>query len=197
MQRGTKTVIVMIVAATVFAAGTLYVTLRLQESASRQLVLVRATVDVTTDAPPTAAIPADFGPDCAPARFLPSGALEINSDTLPPDAMGVVYLEYRPIGPFATKSAGIALLFFRSGNNAADIVSSVDRLRVLFRIHHGVNSTLVGIDGHAYYFGDPFFLKTFATPVTVGQSTWTVEESFSGVVVGPVEVRIVAPRPCA
>lgn len=194
MQRGTKTVIVLIVVAVVFAAGTLYVALLLRESPSRRLVLVRVTVDVTTEAPQTTAISADFGPHCAPARFAPSGALVINSDAVPTDATGVVYLEYRPVGAFATSGSGIALLFFRPSTSTADVVSSVDPARVLFTIGR-LGSVGIVIDDFLYDIGQSF-VETFTTLVTVEQSTWSVQETFTGKNVGPVGVTVEAPGLC-
>lgn len=195
MQRGTKTVIVLIVAAVVFAAGTLYVALLLRESSSRRLLLVRVMVDVTTDAPPTTAIPADFGPHCAPARFAPSGALVVHGDVLPPDATGLVYLEYRQIGPFATFGSGIKLLFFRPSAPRADVVSSVKAALVLFAIEK-LGSVLIVIDDLGYDIGQPF-VETFTTLVTVEQSKWSVQETFTGRNVGPVDVTAEAPGLCA
>jgi len=194
MQRGTKTVIVLIVVAVVFAVGTLYVALLLRESPSRRLVLVRVTVDVTTEAPQTTAISADFGPHCAPARFAPSGALVINSDVVPTDATGVVYLEYRPVGTFATSGSGIALLFFRPSTSTADVVSSVDPARVLFTIGR-LGSVGIVIDDFLYDIGQSF-VETFTTLVTVEQSTWSVQETFTGKNVGPVGVTVEAPGLC-
>ena len=52
------------------------------------------TNTLSTDAPPEAGIPADFGPHCAKASFAQSGALIVDADVIPTNAIGVVYLHY-------------------------------------------------------------------------------------------------------
>ena len=91
MHRGTKIVIVLIVAASLFAGVTLYVESSLREAFQRRLLVVRATNTLSTDAPPEAGIPADFGPHCVKASFAQSGALIVDADVIPTDAIGVVY----------------------------------------------------------------------------------------------------------
>ena len=103
MQRGTKIVVVLIVVASVFAMVTWYAMDALQQSFRRQLLVVRATGVLSTDA--TAAVPADFGPHCAKGVWAQSGALIVDSDVLPADATGVVYVLYAATGSRSSSSA--------------------------------------------------------------------------------------------
>src|SRR3989442_4606095 len=100
MQRGTKIVIAVILIASVFAGVTLYAESTLRQAFQRQLLVVMATDNVTSDAPSGTMIPADFGPHCAKAQFAQSGALIVESDVIPADASGGVYLKHDPDGSF-------------------------------------------------------------------------------------------------
>jgi len=196
MQRGTKIVIVLIVAASVFAGVTLYAESTLRQAFQRQLLVVRATDAVSSNAPPGSHIPADFGPHCAKATFAQSGALIVESDVIPTDATGVVYLhfDYAPDGTFATISAdNVAVLFFRTSAPQVDIVSPVDTAATLFRMENR-NSTLF-IGGTEYGTGQAF-QSTFTTPVTVGSNTWTVQEAYTVTSLGFTTITIQPPQAC-
>ena len=196
MQRGTKIVIVLIVVASVFAAVTLYAESTLRQAFQRQLLVVRATDAVSSDAPPGTAIPADFGPHCAKAMFAQSGALIVQSDVIPTDATGVVYLhfEYNPDGTFASTSGdNVAVLFFRTAAPQIDIRSPVDNATALFRMEDR-NATLF-VGGVQYGTGQAF-QSTFTTPVTVGSNTWTVTEAYAVTSLGFTTITVQPPEAC-
>src|SRR2546428_8883688 len=137
MQRGTKIVLVVIVVASVFAGITLYVESTVRDAFHRQLLVVRATSVVAANGDAGTGIPADFGPHCANASFAQSGALILDSDAIPSNATGVVYVRYEPDASFAPRSGGgdnVALFFFRSDARAFDMASTVNVAGVPFRM---------------------------------------------------------------
>lgn len=195
MQRGTIIVIALIVTASVFAAVTLYVEVYLQESFRRHLLVVRATNAVTSDAPAGTLIPADFGPHCAKAQWAQSGALIVDSDTIPADATGVMYVRYEPDGTLTSTSGDrVAVLFFRTSAPQFDVVSVVDGSHALFTLRER-NSTLL-VDGTEYGAGR-MFQGAFTTPVTVGTNTWLVQEAYTITSLGFTTVTVQPAQPCA
>ena len=196
MQRGTKIVIVLIVAASVFAAVTLYAESTLRQAFQRQLLVLRATDALTTNAPPGTAIPASFGPHCAPAMFAQSGALIVQSDVIPTDATGVMYVHYDYTKDATFSSTGgddVAVLFFRASVAQVGVASAVDNATTLFRMEDR-NSTLF-IGGVGYAAGQTFQV-TFATSVTVGSNTWTVQEAYAVTSLGFTTVTVQPPAAC-
>ncbi len=192
MQRGTKIVVILIVVASVFAAVTLYAMDALQQSFRRQLLVVRATGVLSTDA--TAPVPADFGPHCATGVWAQSGALIVDSDILPADATGVVYVLYEPSGDFSSLSGDrVALFFFRAGDLDIAFASPVNGSRILFTLTDR-NSTLL-VDGVGHGVGQPF-RGSYATTATVGAQTWTVSESYTLTSLGRTTVTVQPPQPC-
>ena len=199
MRRGTKIVIVLIVAASVFAGVTLYAESALRPAFQRHLLVVRATNVITADAPPGAGIPADFGPHCAKAMFAQSGALIVDADVIPVNATGVVYVKYEhgSDGTFVGVNGGgdyVNVFFFRSNSTAIDIVSAVNASRTLFRMEDR-NATLL-IGGTLYDAGREF-RGTFTTPVTVGANSWTVQEAYGATSLGFTTVTVQPPPACA
>ncbi len=193
MQRGTKVVIALIVVASVFTAVTLYAIDSLQQSFRRQLLVVRATGALSTDA--TTAIPADFGPHCAKGVWAQSGALIVDSDAIPADATGVLYFQYAPTGNFSSLSGDrVALFFFNASALSIPFVSPVNASRVLFTLTDR-NSTLL-VDGTEYAAGESF-QGTYATTATVGAQTWSVSESYTVTSLGRTTVTVQPPQACA
>ena len=197
MQRGTKIVIAVILIASVFAGVTLYAESTLRQAFQRQLLVVMATDNVTSDAPSGTMIPADFGPHCAKAQFAQSGALIVESDVIPADASGVVYVKHEPDGSFNPLNGTgdrVSLLFFRASSPQVPVRSTVDNRTVLFSMRDR-NSTLE-IGGTTYGVGQ-VFRATFATPVTIGASTWTVHEAYTVTSQGFTTVTVQPPQLCA
>lgn len=193
MQRGTKIVVALIVVASVFATVTWYAMDALQQSFRRQLLVVRATGVLSTDA--TAAVPADFGPHCAEGVWAQSGALIVDSDILPADATGVVYVLYEPSGNFSSLSGDrVALFFFRAGDLDISFASPVNASRVLFTLTDR-NDTLL-VDGAEHGVGQPF-QGAYATPATVGTQTWSVSETYTVTSLGRTTITVQPPQPCA
>jgi len=192
MQRGTKIVVALIVVASVFAASTLYAMDYLQQSFRRQLLVVRATGVLSTDA--TAQVPADFGPHCAKGVWAQSGALIVDSDVLPADATGVVYVLYEPRGNFSSLSGDrVALFFFRAGDLDIVFASPVNASLVLFTLTDR-NATLL-VDGAEHGVGQPF-QGSYTTTATVGAQTWIVSESYTVTSLGRTTVTVQPPQPC-
>ena len=192
MQRGTRIVVALIVVASVFAAVTLYAMDALQQSFRRQLLVVRATGVLSTDA--TAAVPADFGPHCAEGVWAQSGALIVDSDVLPADATGVVYVLYAATGNFSSLSGDrVALFFFRAGELDVAFASPVNASRILFTLTDR-NGTLL-VDGAEHGVGQPF-QDSYATTATVGTQTWSVSESYTITSLGRATVTVQPPQPC-
>src|SRR5437867_13232184 len=139
MQRGTKVVIALIIVASVFAGVTLYAESTLRQAFQRQLLVVRATNTITSNAPSGTGIPADFGPHCAKAMFAQSGALIVQSDAIPANATGVVYVQltYEHDRTFAqARVHNLAALVFRAGATLVDSASAVNNTPALFRMQN-------------------------------------------------------------
>ena len=197
MQRGTKVVIALIIVASVFAGVTLYAESTLRQAFQRQLLVVRATNTITSNAPSGTGIPADFGPHCAKAMFAQSGALIVQSDAIPANATGVVYVQftYEHDRTFAQSGGdNVAVFFFRAGATVVDIVSAVNNTTALFRVENR-NSTLF-VGGTEYGQGQTF-LSTFTTSVTMGSNTWTVQEAYAVTSLGFTTVTVQPPAACA
>jgi len=195
MQRGTKIVLVVIVAASLFAGITLYVESTLRDAFHRQLLVVRATSVVSSNGDAGTGVPADFGPHCANASFAQSGALILDSDVIPANATGVVYVRYEPDASFAPRSGGgddVAVFFFRSDARAFDMVSTVNVAVVLFRMQ-SENATL-RIDGAAV---GPTFTANYTTGVQHRGFTYTVTEMWTIANLGFTTVTVQPPQPCA
>ncbi len=194
MQRGTKIVIVLIVVASLFAGVTLYVESTLRQAFQRQLLVVRATDVLGSNAPPGTLV-ADFGPHCAKAQFAQSGALIVQSDAIPAGATGVVYIRYEPDATFASTSGDrVALRFFTAAAPRTDVVSVVDNGTVLFPMENR-NSTLF-IGGTGFGAGQAY-RATFTTPVTVGPDTWAVREDYTVTSLGFTTITVQPPQACA
>src|SRR3989454_1877883 len=196
MQRGTKIVLVVIVAASLFAGITLYVESTLRDAFHRQLLVVRATSVVSSNGDAGTGVPADFGPHCANASFAQSGALILDSDVIPANATGVVYVKYEPDDLFApTRGPGdrVALFFFRSDARAFDIVSTVNVNRTLFRMEDR-NASLL-IDNVAYGAGQQYRFA-FGTGVQYAEFTYLVTETFTVTSLGFTTVTVQPPQPC-
>jgi hypothetical protein len=198
MHRGTKIVIVLIVVASLFAGVTLYVESSLRDAFQRRLLVVRATNTLSTDAPPEARIPADFGPHCAKASFAQSGALIVDADVIPTNAIGVVYLHYvYPFdGTFVGSNTGgdnVRVFFFRANGTSMDIVSAVNASRTLFRMENRNSSLFIG--GVLYDAGREF-RATFTTPARVGANSWNVQETYAITSMGFTTVTVQPPGPC-
>ena len=196
MQRGTKIVIVLIIVASVFAGVTLYAESTLREAFQKHLLVVRATDVVTSNAPFGRGLPADFGPRCANASFAQSGALILDSDIIPANATGVVYVKYEPDDSFApTRGPGyrVELFFFRSDARAFDIVSTVNVNRTLFRMEDR-NASLL-IDNVAYGAGQQYRFA-FGTGVQYAEFTYLVTETFTVTSLGFTTVTVQPPQPC-
>ncbi len=192
MQRGTKIVVALIVVATVFTAVTLYAIDVLQQSFRRQLLVVRATAVLATDA--TEAVPADFGPHCAQGIWAQSGALIVESDVLPTDATGVVYVRYEASGTFTSLGGDrVALFFFRTGDLDIAFASPVNASLVLFTLTDRNSAFLV--DGTEYGAGQPF-QGAYTTTATVGAQTWQVSENYTITSLGRTTVTVQPPQPC-
>ena len=198
MQRGTKIVIVLIIVASVFAGVTLYAESTLRQAFQRHLLVVRATAVLTTDAPSGAGIPADFGPHCAQAMFAQSGALVVDSDAIPTNATGVVYVKYEyprdaTFSPVSGGGDGVSVFFFRSDSTAIDIVSAVNSTRTFFRMEDR-NSTLF-VGGVAYAAGREF-RATFTSAVTMGSNSWSAQEAYSITSLGFTTITVQPPQAC-
>lgn len=126
MERGTKFVISLGVATALVVAGALYGALYLRGT-ERQLLVVRVIASVPIEASPADLmmdLDMDFGPLCAKARFVGSGALVVDSDALPLNATGVVYVEYRLSGMLEDRTGDhIDLRFFSAGLTGVGITS--------------------------------------------------------------------------
>jgi len=195
MNRGTKIVIALIIVASVFAGVTLYAESALRQAFQRQLLVVRATDVVTSNAPAGTLITADFGPHCARAQFAQSGALIVQSDAIPAGATGVVYIRYEPDATFtSTGGDRVALRFFTAAVPRVDVVSVVDNGTVLFPMENR-NSTLF-VGGTGFGAGQAY-QAMFTTPVTVGPDTWTVREDYTVTSLGFTTVTVQPPQACA
>ncbi len=195
MNRGTKIVIALIIVASVFAGVTLYAESALRQAFQRQLLVVRATDVVTSNAPAGTLTAADVGPQCAKAQFAQSGALIIQSDAIPARATGVVYIRYEPDATFTSTSGDrVALRFFTAAAPRTDIVSVVDNGTVLFSMEDR-NSTLF-IGGTGFGTGRAY-RAMFTTPVTVGPDTWTVREGYTITSLGFTTITVQPPQACA
>jgi len=194
MQRGTKIVLVVIVVASVFAGITFYVESTLRDAFHRQLLVVRATDLVTSNGDAGAGIPANFGPRCANASFAQSGALILDSDSIPSNATGVLYVRYQPDASFAPRSASgdnVALFFFRSDARAIDIVSTVNAAVALFRMQ-SENAT-VRIDGTV---ASPTFIGNYTAGIQYRGFTYTVTEGWTITNLGLSTVTVQPPQLC-
>ena len=194
MQRGTKIVLVVIVAASLFAGITLYVESTLRDAFHRQLLVIRATDVVTSNGDAGTEIPADFGPHCANASFAQSGALILDSDVIPPNATGVVYVRYQPDASFSPRSGGgddVAVFFFRSDARALDMMSTVNAAVALFRMQ-AENATL-RIDGTV---AGPAFTANYTTGVRHLGFTYTVTEAWTITNLGLTTVTVQPPQLC-
>ena len=194
MQRGTKIVLVVIVAASLFAGITLYVESTLRDAFHRQLLVIRATDVVTSNGDTGTGIPADFGPHCANASFAQSGALILDSDVIPPNATGVVYVRYQPDASFSPRSGGgddVAVFFFRSDASALDMMSTVNAAVALFRMQ-AENATL-RIDGTV---AGPAFTANYTTAVQHLGFTYTVTEAWTITNLGLTTVTVQPPQLC-
>src|SRR2546426_12158022 len=177
MQRGTKIVLAVIVVASLFAGITLDVESTLRDAFHRELLVVRATDLVTSNGDTGTGIPADFGPRCANASFAQSGALILDSDSIPANATGVVYVRYEPDASFAPRSSGgdnVSLFFFRSDAGAFDLMSTVNAAVRLFRMQ-SENATL-RIDGMV---ASPTFIANYTAGVQHRGFTYTVTEAWT------------------
>ena len=196
MQRGTKVVVIVIIAAAVFAGVTLYVESSLRAAFQRHLLVVRATNVVTSNAPSGRGIPADFGPHCAQASFAQSGALIINSDAIPANATGVVYVKYEPDGSFSPINGGgdnVALFFFRTEAPAFDVASTVNASVTLVRMEQRNSTVLIG--GTGYGAGQEF-RSTFVTGIVHAGIAWTVTEAYTITSLGSTTVTVQPAQPC-
>ena len=194
MQRGTKIVLVVIVVASVFAGITFYVESTLRDAFHRQLLVVRATDLVTSNGDASTGIPANFGPRCANASFAQSGALILDSDSIPSNATGVLYVRYQPDASFAPRSAtgdSVALFFFRSDARAVDIVSTVNAAVALFRMQ-SENAT-VRIDGTV---ATPTFIGNYTAGIQYRGFTYTVTEGWTITNLGLSTVTVQPPQLC-
>src|SRR2546428_13204057 len=129
MQRGTKIVLVVIVVASVFAGITFYVESTLRDAFHRQLLVVRATDIVTSNGNAGTGIPANFGPRCANASFAQSGALILDSDSIPSNATGTWMVgtnRNAPSAPDPRRADTAALFFSRSDAGRFDLMSTVN-----------------------------------------------------------------------
>ena len=196
MQRGTKVVIALIVIASLFAGVTLYAESTLRQAFQRQLLVVRATNTISSNAPSGTMIPADFGPHCAKAQFAQSGALIVQSDAIPVNATGVVYVHfvYEANGSFAASGGdNVAVFFFRSGATVLEVASAANNATTLFAMENR-NSTL--FIGATEYGKGQAFQSTYMTPVAVGSSTWTVHEAYEVTSLGFTTVTVQPPAAC-
>lgn len=194
MQRGTKIVLVVIVAASLFAGVTLYLESSLRDAFHRQLLVVRATNVVTSNGSAGTGIPADFGPHCANASFAQSGALILDSDVIPPNATGVVYVRYQPDSSFAPRSGGgddVAVFFFRSDARTFDMMSTVNGAVALFRMR-AENATVL-IDGTV---AGPAFTANYTTGVQHLGSPYAVTEAWTITNLGFTTVTVQPPQLC-
>ena len=194
MQRGTKIVLVVIVVASVFAGITFYVESTLRDAFHRQLLVVRATDLVTSNGNAGTGIPANFGPRCANASFAQSGALILDSDSIPSNATGVLYVRYQPDASFAPRSASgdnVALFFFWSDARAVDIVSTANAAVALFRMQ-SENAT-VRIDGTV---ASPTFIGNYTAGIQYRGFTYTVTEWWTITNLGLSTVTVQPPQPC-
>lgn len=193
MQRGTKVVIALVVAASLFAVVTFAVMGTLRDAFQRRYLVLRATDVLSTDAP-DGAVPADLGPHCAPALWAQSGALIVDSDLIPADATAVLYVEYRTDRVFPTTGGGVAVFFFRGAGPMLDVHSAVDNATVLFTLEDR-NSTMV--QGGTEYAAGQAFQGTYTVPVTIGADTWHVTERYTVTSLGVAAVTVQPPTPCA
>jgi len=194
MQRGTKIVLVVIVVASVFAGITFYVESTLRDAFHRQLLVVRATDLVTSNGNAGTGIPANFGPRCANASFAQSGALILDSDSIPSNATGVLYVRYQPDASFAPRSASgdnVALFFFWSDARAVDIVSTANAAVALFRMQ-SENAT-VRIDGTV---ASPTFIGNYTAGIQYRGFTYTVTEGWTITNLGLSTVTVQPPQLC-
>jgi|GEM_PF-2597040 len=157
------------------------------------LLVVRATDVVVSDAPEGVGIPADFGPHCAPARFVPWAGLVIEIASFPRDAIGVVLIEYEPMTPFLTVGEGVGLAFILP-DDGAPIRSAVNESVLLFSIRAAGASALV--DGKLIRPG-AVERATYATPVSIDGDLWTVTESYALLNLGWIPVSVRPPPLCA
>jgi hypothetical protein len=197
MQRGTKIVIALVIAASVFAAVTLYAESTLRQAFQKRMLVVRAMNVVTSGAPSGTGIPADFGPHCAKAQFAQSGALILQSDVIPADATGAVYVGYDPDDTFSESNGGsdhVAVFFFRTSAPEAGIASTVDNRSLLFAMEDRNGTLFVG--GTEYGVGQEF-RATFTTPVSMGTDTWAVQEEYTVTSLGFTTVTVQPPQLCA
>jgi hypothetical protein len=192
MQRGTTIVIVLVVVASLFTVVTLAAWDSLRSAYQRRYLVLQATDVLWTDAP-NGTIRADLGPHCPPALWAYSGALIVDSDLIPTDATGVLYVQYTTNRTFNTTGGGVAVFFFRGSAPTLGVVSAVDNRTDLFTLEDR-NSTMVAggtehAPGHAWQ-------AAYTVPVSAGSSTWHVTERYSVTSLGVIAVTVQPPQPC-